>query len=149
WPSGLAPFASHADPALRARLELPHLRLVLWRRRVGDRAVVRRRVSAARHRAAAGHERGRAPALGGGGVDQHLRSEPAHPCAHLLALAGQSLFGCMMESKWKFHGVRVVKGSELDPNTAQTPGMNRAAAITKARAGAEKLWAGTVVIHPK
>src|SRR5215510_14021095 len=54
-----------------------------------------------------------------------------------------------MESNWKFHGVRVVKGSELDPNTAQTPGMNRAAAITKASAGAEKLWAGTVVIHPK
>ena len=26
--------------------------------------------------------------------------------------------------------------------------MNRAAAITAARAGAEKLWAGTVVIHP-
>ena len=54
-----------------------------------------------------------------------------------------------MESKWKFHGVHVVKGSELDPNTAQTPGMNRAAAITHARAGAEKLWAGTVVIHPQ
>src|SRR5574342_794298 len=53
------------------------------------------------------------------------------------------------ESKWKFRGVRVVKGTELDPNTAQTPGMNRAAAITRARAGAEKLWAGTVLIHPK
>ena len=53
------------------------------------------------------------------------------------------------ESKWKFHGVRVVHGNELDVNTPQTPGMNRAAAITNARAGAEKLWAGTVVIHPK
>ena len=53
------------------------------------------------------------------------------------------------ESNWKFHGVRVVKSTELDVNTAQTPGMNRAAAITNARAGAEKLWAGTVVIHPK
>ena len=51
------------------------------------------------------------------------------------------------ESKWKFHGVRVVHSNELDINTAQTPGMNRAAAITYARAGAEKLWAGTVVIH--
>ena len=51
--------------------------------------------------------------------------------------------------KWKFDGVRVVKGTELDVNTAQTPGMNRAAAITHARTGAEKLWAGTVVIHPK
>jgi uncharacterized RmlC-like cupin family protein len=53
------------------------------------------------------------------------------------------------ESNWKFHGVRVVHANELDINTAQTPGMNRAAAITYARAGAEKLWAGTVVIHPK
>jgi uncharacterized RmlC-like cupin family protein len=49
---------------------------------------------------------------------------------------------------WRLHGVRVVKGSELDTNTPQTPGMNRAAAITYASAGAQKLWAGTVVIHP-
>lgn len=51
------------------------------------------------------------------------------------------------QSPWKFHGVRVVKGSDLDVNTPQTQGMNRAAAITNARCGAEKLWAGTVVIH--
>ena len=51
--------------------------------------------------------------------------------------------------KWRLHGVRVVRAGELDTNTAQTPGMNRAAAITHARMGAEKLWAGTVVIHPK
>ena len=49
---------------------------------------------------------------------------------------------------WRSHGVRIVKGSELDINTPQTPGMNRAAAITYARAGAQKLWAGTVTIHP-
>ena len=49
---------------------------------------------------------------------------------------------------WRLHGVRVVHADELDPNTPQTPGMNRAAAIDAARAGAEKLWAGTVVIHP-
>ena len=48
---------------------------------------------------------------------------------------------------WKHHGVRVVHADELDTNTPQTPGMNRAAAITHARAGAAKLWAGTVVIH--
>jgi uncharacterized RmlC-like cupin family protein len=48
---------------------------------------------------------------------------------------------------WRQHGVRVVKGADLDTNTPQTPGMNRAAAITHARAGAEKLWAGTVTIH--
>jgi uncharacterized RmlC-like cupin family protein len=49
---------------------------------------------------------------------------------------------------WKTHGVKVVPGDSLDPNTAQTPGMSRAAAINHARAGAEKIWAGTVVIHP-
>jgi uncharacterized RmlC-like cupin family protein len=49
---------------------------------------------------------------------------------------------------WKHHGVRVVHADELDTNTPQTPGMNRAAAITHARAGASKLWAGTVTIHP-
>src|SRR5437899_2383683 len=45
---------------------------------------------------------------------------------------------------WREHGVKVIPGSALDPNTAQTPGMSRAAAINRARAGAEKLWAGTV-----
>jgi uncharacterized RmlC-like cupin family protein len=49
---------------------------------------------------------------------------------------------------WRHHGVRVIPSSALDPNTAQTPGMNRFAAITHARTGAEKLWAGTVDIHP-
>jgi uncharacterized RmlC-like cupin family protein len=49
---------------------------------------------------------------------------------------------------WRVHGVRVVPGSSLDPNTAQTPGMDRAAAINFARVGAKKLWAGTVTIHP-
>jgi uncharacterized RmlC-like cupin family protein len=49
---------------------------------------------------------------------------------------------------WRLEGVRVVRAGELDPNTPQTPGMSRAAAITAARTGAEKLWAGTVVIHP-
>jgi uncharacterized RmlC-like cupin family protein len=51
-------------------------------------------------------------------------------------------------SNWREHGVRVVRAGELDPNTPQTPGMLRAAAITTARGGAEKLWAGTVVIEP-
>jgi uncharacterized RmlC-like cupin family protein len=49
---------------------------------------------------------------------------------------------------WREVGVRVVRAGELDANTPQTPGMSRAAAITAARAGAEKLWAGTVVIDP-
>jgi uncharacterized RmlC-like cupin family protein len=51
-------------------------------------------------------------------------------------------------SDWRLDGVRVVHADELDLNTPQTPGMTRAAAINAATAGAEKLWAGTVVIHP-
>jgi len=49
---------------------------------------------------------------------------------------------------WRLQGVRVVRAGELDPNTPQTPGMSRAAAISAASAGAEKLWAGTVDIRP-
>jgi len=52
------------------------------------------------------------------------------------------------EPKWKHDGVRVMPGNMLDPNTAQSPGMDRRAAITAARTGAQKLWAGTVAIHP-
>ena len=49
---------------------------------------------------------------------------------------------------WETHGVKIVRGNELDPNTPQTPGMTRSAAITHARTGARKLWAGTVVVAP-
>jgi uncharacterized RmlC-like cupin family protein len=48
---------------------------------------------------------------------------------------------------WRDHGVRVIPGDQLDPDTAQTPGMSRAAAINNARAGAQKIWAGTVEIE--
>ena len=54
----------------------------------------------------------------------------------------------MADHDWRNDGVQVIPGDRLDSNTAQTPGMQRAAAITKARVGAEKLWAGTVVIEP-
>jgi uncharacterized RmlC-like cupin family protein len=50
--------------------------------------------------------------------------------------------------KWKHDGVRVIPANSLDPNTPQTPGMDRKAAINFARAGAQKLWAGTVAIQP-
>jgi uncharacterized RmlC-like cupin family protein len=52
------------------------------------------------------------------------------------------------EDGWKQSGVRVIPGDRLDANTAQTPGMNRAAAINAARVGAQRIWAGTVHIHP-
>lgn len=49
---------------------------------------------------------------------------------------------------WRTEGVRIIKAGQLDSNTAQTPGMDRAAAINFAKAGAQKLWAGTVAVHP-
>jgi uncharacterized RmlC-like cupin family protein len=49
---------------------------------------------------------------------------------------------------WKSEGIRIVRAGELDTNTPQTAGMTRAAAITHARTGADKLWAGTVVVEP-
>jgi uncharacterized RmlC-like cupin family protein len=53
-----------------------------------------------------------------------------------------------MTTEWKEHGIKIVRAGELDCNTPQTPGMSRAAAITQARTGASKLWAGTVVVEP-
>lgn len=52
------------------------------------------------------------------------------------------------QPNWRDDGIRIVKSTDLDSNTAQTPGMSRAAAINHAKAGANKLWAGTVNIQP-
>ena len=49
---------------------------------------------------------------------------------------------------WKHHGLRIIRSGELDAYTPQTPGMTRAEAISHAKVGAQKLWAGTVVVHP-
>jgi uncharacterized RmlC-like cupin family protein len=49
---------------------------------------------------------------------------------------------------WRDNGIRVIPAGSLDSNTAQTPGMSRAAAINFARVGAQKIWAGTVTIPP-
>ena len=59
----------------------------------------------------------------------------------------------MDRSQAKPDGVSTASGWSIRTNSTstrpQTPGMIRAAAMTHARAGAEKFWAGTVVIHPK
>jgi len=54
-----------------------------------------------------------------------------------------------MTKDWRTEGVKIIPEDKLDRNTPQTPGMSRAAAITHKRAGASKLWAGTVEIHAK
>jgi uncharacterized RmlC-like cupin family protein len=71
-------------------------------------------------------------------------------CRSRSRAAANESGGTMNETHpdWRTDGVRVIKSNQLDPNTAQTPGMNRAAAINYARVGAQKIWAGTVTIHP-
>jgi len=49
---------------------------------------------------------------------------------------------------WRTTGVQVIRSNTLDSNTAQTPGMLRAAAVNFSRVGSQKLWVGTVVIQP-
>ena len=49
---------------------------------------------------------------------------------------------------WRENGIRVIPGNGLAPSTATTPGMDRAVAIDRLRVGAQKIWAGTVHIHP-
>ena len=51
--------------------------------------------------------------------------------------------------RWRTQGVRIIRADELDDATAQTLGMHRRAAVTTARTGGSKLWAGTVTIDAK
>jgi hypothetical protein len=76
------------------------------------------------------------------GEHTHSHDHPKSP-AHLWQATSES---SEPPDDWKNSGVRVIPGNSLDTNTPQTPGMNRAAAITAARTGAQKLWAGTVTI---
>jgi uncharacterized RmlC-like cupin family protein len=50
--------------------------------------------------------------------------------------------------RWNQDGGRATRGDRLDRSVPSTPGMDRKAAINFARAGAQKLWAGTVTIKP-
>lgn len=75
--------------------------------------------------------------------------KPLVVAAILLSFLSACAVSRVDPAHWRLHGVRVVHGSELDLNTPQTQGMTRAAAITHAMAGANKLWAGTVIIHSR
>jgi uncharacterized RmlC-like cupin family protein len=52
------------------------------------------------------------------------------------------------KTDWRQHGLRIIRSGELSSDTPQTSGMTRAEAISRASVGAQKLWAGTVVVHP-
>ena len=54
----------------------------------------------------------------------------------------------MSPRDWRTDGVRAIPADALDPNTPQTPGMQRAVAVSGERVGAQGLWAGTVTILP-
>lgn len=45
--------------------------------------------------------------------------------------------------------VRVIKPHEFDANTPQTPGMQRVAAVSRALAGSQGLWAGVTIVAPQ
>lgn len=45
-------------------------------------------------------------------------------------------------------GVRVIKPHQFDPNTPQTPGMQRVAAVSRELAGSQGIWAGVTVVAP-
>ena len=44
--------------------------------------------------------------------------------------------------------VRVIKPGQFDPNTPQTPGMQRVAAVSRELAGSRGIWAGLTVVAP-
>src|SRR5215468_11916759 len=72
-------------------------------------------------------------------------------CSALVKIDAQRRVSMSMKPKtdWRDHGVKVIPASQVDLNTPQTPNMTRAAAITAARTGASKLWAGTFTVEPK
>ena len=74
-----------------------------------------------------------------------IARRPGSRVGLLGEISRDEIFG---KTDWKKHGIRIVRSGELSDDTAQTPGMTRAEAISRARVGAQKLWAGTVVVHP-
>ncbi len=55
----------------------------------------------------------------------------------------------MAEHKVEMPTVHVIKPQEFDRNTAQTPGMQRTAAVSGELAGSKGIWAGVTVIEPQ
>ena len=45
-------------------------------------------------------------------------------------------------------GLRIVRGSELQPHTAQTPGMTRYAGVAASTVGSKHIWLGYVTMGP-
>lgn len=74
-------------------------------------------------------------------------SQGGQPGTHTTGSQERDPMGSQPKPNWRDQGVKIIPGSQLDLNTPQTPGLTRAAAITHARTGSTKLWAGTAAIH--
>ena len=81
-------------------------------------------------------------------ADVTSSADNSHPHTHAHSHNHDDHSTSPPADSWKHTGVQVIPSTSLDSNTPQTPGMTRSAAITFARTGARKLWAGTVTIHP-
>src|SRR5206468_7042819 len=44
--------------------------------------------------------------------------------------------------------VRIIKPHQFDANTAQTPGMQRLAAVSRELAGSQGIWGGITIVSP-
>ncbi len=53
------------------------------------------------------------------------------------------------EQEQRYQAVKVIKPQQFDTNTLQTPGMQRAAAVSRELAGSQGLWAGITVVGPQ
>ena len=52
-------------------------------------------------------------------------------------------------ARWRTNGVRIIRPEQFDSNIAQTPGLQRVAAVTTANTGATNLWAGAFTVDAK
>ena len=83
---------------------------------------------------------------------------PWNEAPHYLIRDRDRIYGTIVTRRLRAMGIRdkpIAPASPwqnsfaaLDPNTPQTQGMERKAAINFARVGAQKIWAGTVSIQP-
>jgi uncharacterized RmlC-like cupin family protein len=96
------------------------------------------------------HATGRRPSINPFAcVRASRRMDPGHHLCVWNSLSKYLEMSTSANPDWERHGIRIVRASQLDSDTPQTAGMTRAEAISHAKVGAQKLWAGTVVVHPQ
>jgi uncharacterized RmlC-like cupin family protein len=82
-----------------------------------------------------------------GGVDGRVRKAAG---GKEIAVADDGFHPDLRQSeRVRRNRVHHVKSSDIDPDTAQTEGMQRFAAISGRMVGSEKLWMGETHVHPQ